>query len=588
MDTPPAAVPDPSQALFAGLPVPTCLLDRDGRLLAMNPRAEAFWGVSLEAVGGRPALAALGVVPSDGGSLDAWRRLSAPAAPPRLSCRVSTADGQVRPVSIVYVPLEGLPGDQQGPGSVLFVIEPGMAAMLADMPQWALRDPVTGLGNRASWEHESVRWLGREGCVVFFDLDDLKETNDLHGHLAGDRILAAVGKALGSLTPAGGVTIRYGGDEFVTLLPQADPKEADAWAQRAVRRVATGATGELPLLPRLSYGVAAFAPGGVHRALRQADEALYVRKGVLLVAASGGRFILTRAGRAAIRGPGDADPAGRPGAFGASFGAEFDAYFRHVYANAITQARGFVAFVAPEPGAAVVEVGAGAGRITVDGGLARAVGPSGQLLVTDPAPVQLAAVRRRAAEAGLHWVRFLQAPAEELPLASHTVDLVLGSTFLHFTDAPRALAEMARILRPGGRLALNAFLETPWPRLWREALAPVHEELQRRGLPLRHPLLPAAALRRLVQDAGLRLERERILGPDRMDFPNVEIALASWRQIALVRLILREVPAARCAELEAAFEARVRTLFPQSTPEERALSAQWIELVARKDPAPVP
>lgn len=59
-------------------------------------------------------------------------------------------------------------------------------------------------------------------------------------------------------------------------------------------------------------------------------------------------------------------------------------YFRTCYALALEQAREFVAFVDPEPGSAVVEVGAVSGRVTCHGGLAERIGRQGRLLVTDP------------------------------------------------------------------------------------------------------------------------------------------------------------------------------------------------------------
>ena len=288
----------PRLALFDGLPVPVCLVDGDCRLVDMNRSALSFWGVEPGDVLGQRAIPTLGIVPSDGEE-DAWRRTSPPRAHPRLPCRITTPDGQVRQVSILYTPLNGA----APPLGALFIIEGSMAAVLSDVPDWAFRDPVTGLGNRHLWEREAAAWSSRSGCVVFLDLDDLKEVNDLHGHVAGDRLLAAAGQALASLVPSGALAVRYGGDEFVAVLPDPDEAAAEAWTQEAVRRVAA-ASADLPIVPRLSHGVAAFGPGGLQRAVQRADDVLYERKGVLLPAASGGRIILTREGRSALRQPG--------------------------------------------------------------------------------------------------------------------------------------------------------------------------------------------------------------------------------------------------------------------------------------------
>ena len=566
----------PRLALFDGLPVPVCLVDGECRIVDMNRGALSFWGVEPGDVLGQPAIPTLGIVPSDGEG-DAWRRISPPGAHPRLPCRITPPDGQVRQVSILYTPLNST----TPPLGALFIIEGSMAAVLSDVPDWAFRDPVTGLGNRHLWERESAAWSSRSGCVVFLDLDDLKEVNDLHGHGAGDRLLAATGQALASLVPSGALAVRYGGDEFVAVLPDPDEAAAEAWAKEAVRRVAA-ASADLPIVPRMSHGVAVFGPGGLQRAVQRADDVLYERKGVLLPAASGGRIILTREGRSALRQPGDDRAQPRPGSFGASFGPEFERYLRTQYARSLEQAREFVAFVDPEPGSAVVEVGAGSGRITFDGGLAERIGAKGQLLVTDPSGAQLQAARQRAEERGLDWVRFLRAPAEELPLASDTADLALGAFFLQFTDPDCALREVARVVRRGGVVAINAGIAFSWPPVWFDILAPVREELDRHGLPLRHFFTTEDELRAHIRGAGLNIERFRVVGPDDFDFPHVETALAFWRQNGLVRLLLREVPAERIPPAQQAFETRLREVFARTTPEERRGSFEGMSVVARK------
>lgn len=453
----------------------------------------------------------------------------------------------------------------------------------AHLPDWALRDPVTGLGNRHLWEHEAADRSSCSGCVVFFDLDDLKEVNDLHGHFAGDRTLAAVGHALAALAPPDALIVRYGGDEFVAALSTDDPAVAERWAQDTVRHVAAcGPTARLPIVPRLSHGLAVFGPGGLRDAVQRADDARYARKGVLLPAASGGRIILTREGRSALRGAGDDRVQPRSDIFSAGFGPEFDGYYRSAYARAIEQAQRFIEWVAPGVGEAVVEVGAGAGRVTFDGGLAERVGPTGQLLVTEPSGAQIQGARRKAAALGLHWVRFLRAPAEELPLASNTADLVLGSTFLHFTDAVCALREMARVIRPGGRLAVSNPIAFTWPPVWLEILEPVRAELARHGLPWRHFLPTADVLQQHVEESGVEITQCRKVGPDDMDFPSVDIACAFWRQTTIVALMLRGVPSGRYAEVQDAFDSRLRARFDQAAVEERRLRGEWLEIVARK------
>ena len=315
--------------------------------------------------------------------------------------------------------------------------------------------------------------------------------------------------------------------------------------------------------------------------MQRADEALYEQKGVLLRSAQGGRIVLTSQGRGRVLHPGS-DPQKEPGEFGRGFGTQFDGYFRQMFARAMEQAKEFVEFAAPRPGSAVVEVGAGSGRITFDGGLAERIGAQGQLLVTDPSSAQLQVARQRAESLGLSWVRFLAAPAEELPIGSNSVDLVLGSTFLHFTDAAAAIASMARVTRPGGRVAVGAGLRLEYGPAWERALAPVRRVLQERGLPLRDPFLPQEELEKLFAAADLLVEERRLLDEEHLAFPNAEVVLGVARQIRAVSLLLRDVPESAHGAVEAEFESEMRRAIDALGPEAAGMSSPWLYLRARK------
>jgi diguanylate cyclase (GGDEF)-like protein len=566
--------------LFSGLPAPVLLVDAAGRLLALNPSAEAFWGVRARSVRGRDAFSTLRIEPlADAeATWDPAGGLPPAGTAVRVPCRIRGTIGRETHCLLVVATLSGT----REPVAAVFVLQGELAASLVPESVW--RDPLTGLGSRHLWEREARTWGERAGCVVFFDLDDLKEINDRYGHLAGDRALRVVGRTLAELLPPAGLAVRYGGDEFVVVLPTDDEEAADAWAHR-VGSAAAEAARDLGLshAPRLTHGVAAFGPGGLAEAVQRADDVLYRRRGILLPAATGGRIILTRVGREGLRGPGDDRQPAEAGETSASGGA-LELCLYGPRARATEEARAFVAFAAPEAGSAVVEVGAGSGRVTFEGGLAERVGPTGQLLVTDPSGSELAVARRRAEELGFAWLRFLRAQAENLPLASGTVDLVIGTPFLHGTDPEAAVREMARLLRPGGRLALSVVLPSSWPAAWRRALEPLYRELHRVGADPPEPFPTEEIVRRLVAEAGLVLERTAAVGPEELCFPNAELALWFCRRHGLVPALLRDVPPSRRAGAETAFAHRLRDVFVETPEEERRLRVHGLRLVARRPP----
>ena len=98
----------------------------------------------------------------------------------------------------------------------------------------AMRDELTGVGTRRTFVDRTASVLaeGRRTAVLLFDLDDFKHINDTHGHLTGDRILRDVGSLLLNNIRREDVVARYGGDEFVLLIPDIDLEEATSIAER--------------------------------------------------------------------------------------------------------------------------------------------------------------------------------------------------------------------------------------------------------------------------------------------------------------------------------------------------------------------
>lgn len=153
--------------------------------------------------------------------------------------------------------------------------------------QKALIDPLTGLPNRAAWserlDHEVNAWhqRGNSLSLAMLDLDHFKRINDGYGHLAGDKVLKIIANVLRKRLRPNDFIARFGGEEFVLLMP--DSSLSDALAVGEVLRAAIQACpfhfkGE-PVTITVSMGVAQFQPDErSDLALKRADDALYRAK----------------------------------------------------------------------------------------------------------------------------------------------------------------------------------------------------------------------------------------------------------------------------------------------------------------------
>lgn len=153
-----------------------------------------------------------------------------------------------------------------------------------EIRQQSRTDSLTGLANRSRYDElveqafAQARAAGSTLGLLVIDVDHFKRVNDTHGHAVGDRVLEGVAESLRRQLPAQAVACRYGGEEFVVLVPRTDTAALLALAERLRRAIAESSPG-IPVTA--SIGVAsttdhAFAdPRGLFRA---ADEALYAAK----------------------------------------------------------------------------------------------------------------------------------------------------------------------------------------------------------------------------------------------------------------------------------------------------------------------
>jgi len=148
-------------------------------------------------------------------------------------------------------------------------------------------DPLTGTLNRGGLDHSFAREAARADrnnsplCIALLDIDDFKLLNDRHGHLAGDRALVHLAQTIRQALRPSDVVVRFGGEEFLFLLPDATAEHATQALQRLQHQL-----WRQPLIYRkqklrlsFSAGVVGRSPGkGLYAVIGHADRALYQAK----------------------------------------------------------------------------------------------------------------------------------------------------------------------------------------------------------------------------------------------------------------------------------------------------------------------
>ncbi|MEE4131508.1 diguanylate cyclase [Pseudomonas viridiflava] len=163
----------------------------------------------------------------------------------------------------------------------------GFRTNLEEQRQKALIDPLTGLANRAAWaerlEQEMILWQQHKDSLLvgILDLDHFKRINDGYGHLAGDKVLKIVASVLKKRLRPGDFLARFGGEEFVVLMP-ATPVTIGLQLLNELRETVELCPfhfkGERVTIT-VSMGVTAFRSGERSEvAIKRADQALYRAK----------------------------------------------------------------------------------------------------------------------------------------------------------------------------------------------------------------------------------------------------------------------------------------------------------------------
>lgn len=150
-------------------------------------------------------------------------------------------------------------------------------------------DPLTGIFNRRYFENQLSKELQRASryehhlSLLFMDIDQFKKVNDEFGHQIGDQILIELSQILERSLRSVDVIARYGGDEFVVLLPETKKESARKTAQRIMNTIKNHDFFKSDLKVKelgVSMGVSAFPDdaGGTYELIKKADMALYQAK----------------------------------------------------------------------------------------------------------------------------------------------------------------------------------------------------------------------------------------------------------------------------------------------------------------------
>lgn len=281
------------------------MIDLQGRCLAANQRAAEMFGYPVEQFPGLPVSQ---IAPDREQNRQALETLLSGESLPHLESQFRRKDGTLFPVEAYLDLVRDIQGQPQQLQCVARDIserkqtEDALKAaneqlnhrvaeverLHKELREQAIRDPLTGLYNRRYLSETLPRELQRvmreqkSLSILIADLDLFKKINDAHGHQAGDRMLVEVARAIKSLTRGSDIVCRYGGEEFIIVMPGINVEQATARAEQIRAQIENQTVechGRL-LRVTISLGVAAYPDHGMEaeEISIKADQALYRSK----------------------------------------------------------------------------------------------------------------------------------------------------------------------------------------------------------------------------------------------------------------------------------------------------------------------
>jgi diguanylate cyclase (GGDEF)-like protein len=258
---------------------PVLVVDSGGRISDYNPAARALFAQQATPISGTPVSV----------YLPNWQQI-APLSPAKESETIFSLPENplVRQFQMRIITISNRYGAMLGWLVILHDITE-QQRLMTELEELARRDSLTGLYNRRYWvelAHAEIERSHRYGtplAIILLDLDGFKAINDSHGHLVGDDVLKQAATAIQTSVRRVDVPARWGGDEFIILLPETSLADAELAAERLGSQLQNTdvVAQEIHFTITASLGIAGCEgkPLQLDELLECADSALYESKG---------------------------------------------------------------------------------------------------------------------------------------------------------------------------------------------------------------------------------------------------------------------------------------------------------------------
>lgn len=279
--------PELLELVLDALPVGVWIMDREGRIVHGNPAGQRVWSgaryVGAEQFGEYKGWWRDTGQPIEAGDWAAARAIRNGEASLDEEIEIECFDGTRKIILNSALPIRDAAGGIIG-GIIVNVDISERVALEERLRTAAEIDELTNTYSRRRFfellneEMERATRYQRPLSLVMFDVDKFKTINDQYGHMAGDQVLKVICEQVLAHIRESEHLARYGGDEFMLLLPETTLHDAAHTAER-LRALLAGQSFEGPGAVSCSFGACEYRPGTVaHEFVRRADQALYTAK----------------------------------------------------------------------------------------------------------------------------------------------------------------------------------------------------------------------------------------------------------------------------------------------------------------------